>query len=54
MPLDYLVEGINSKLDKKKVKQLQDMKKLEARYKEHVFAMLDASLVKNRIQADLK
>jgi len=53
--LDYLVgEGINSKFDKKTVKRLQDIEKLEAGDKEHVFAMLDAFLAKNKMQAILK
>ena len=53
--LDYLVgEGINSKFDKKTVKRLQDIEKLEAGDKEHVFAMLDAFLAKNKMQTILK
>lgn len=53
--LDYLVgEGVNSKFDKKTVKRLQDIEKLDAGDKEHVFAMLDAFLAKNKMQAILK
>ena len=53
--LDYLVgEGINSKFDKKTVKRLQDIEKLEANDKEHVFAMLDAFLANNKLQAILE
>ena len=53
--LDYLVgEGINSKFDKKTVMRLQDIEKLENNDKEHVFAMLDAFLAKNKMQAILK
>jgi len=53
--LDYLVgEGINSKFDKKTVKRLQDIETLESGDKEHVFAMLDAFLAKNKMQAILK
>ena len=53
--LDYLVgEGINSKFDKKTVKRLQDIEKLDAGDKEHVFAMLDAFLAKSKMQAILK
>lgn len=53
--LDYLVgEGINSKFDKQTVKRLQDIEKLEAVEKAHVFAMLDAFLAKNKMQAILK
>lgn len=53
--LDYLVgEGVNSKFDKKTVKRLQDIEKLDLADKEHVFAMLDAFLAKNKLQAILK
>lgn len=53
--LDYLVgEGVNSKFDKKTVKRLQDIEKLASNEKEHVFAMLDAFLAKNKMQAILK
>ncbi|MCB9309310.1 MAG: helix-turn-helix transcriptional regulator [Lewinellaceae bacterium] len=52
--LDYLVgQGINSKFDKKTVKRLQDINKVEAKDKEHVFAMLHAFLAKNKLQAIL-
>lgn len=53
--LDYLVgEGINSKFDKMTVKRIQDIDKLEDSDREHVFAMLDAFLAKNKLQAILK
>ena len=53
--MDYLVgEGINSKFDKKTVKRLQDIEKLDVGEKEHVFAMLDTFLAKNKMQAILK
>jgi transcriptional regulator with XRE-family HTH domain len=53
--LDYLVgEGINSKFDKKTVMRLHDIDKLEGNDKEHVFAMLDAFLAKNKMQAIFK
>lgn len=53
--LDYLIgEGVNSKFDKKTVKRLQDIEKLDLADKEHVFAMLDAFLAKNKLQAILK
>lgn len=52
--LDYLVgEGINSKFDKKTVKRLQDIEKLEAKNKEHVFAMLDAFIRQTKLQGML-
>lgn len=53
--LDCLVgEGVSSKFDKKTVKRLQDIEKLEVGGKEHVFAMLNAFLAKNKMQAILK
>ena len=53
--LDYLEgEGINSSFDKKTVKRIQDIEKLEDQEREHVFAMLDAFLAKNKLQAILK
>jgi len=53
--LDCLVgEGINSKFDKKTLNRLQNIEKLEANEKEHVFAMLDAFLAKNKMLAILK
>ena len=53
--LDYLVgEGVNSKFDKKTVTRLLDIEKLDPIDKEHVFAMLDAFLAKNKLQAILK
>lgn len=49
--LDYLVgEGINASFDKKTVKRLQDIERLTPKDKEHVFAMLDAFLIKCDIQ----
>lgn len=47
-------EGVNSKFDKKTVKRLQDIEKLDLADKEHVFAILDAFLAKNKLQAILK
>ncbi|WP_430612263.1 helix-turn-helix domain-containing protein [Flavobacterium sp. JP2137] len=53
--LDCLVgEGVNSKFDKKTVTRLLDIEKLDPTDKEHVFAMLDAFLAKNKLQAILK
>ena len=53
--LDYLVgEGVNSKFDKKTVKRLQNIEKLDPADKVHVFAMLDAFLAKNKLQAILR
>ncbi len=49
--LDYLVgEGQNAAFDKKTVKRLQDIERLTAKDKEHVFAMLDAFIIKCDIQ----
>ncbi|MBW3520487.1 hypothetical protein [Flavobacterium sp. NKUCC04_CG] len=46
--------GVNSKFDKKTVTRLLDIEKLDPTDKEHVFAMLDAFIAKNKLQAILK
>ncbi|HEX8040268.1 MAG TPA: helix-turn-helix transcriptional regulator [Chryseosolibacter sp.] len=52
--LDYLVgEGTNSAFDKATVKRLQDIQKLSTEEKSHVYAMLDAFLLKSSIQKNL-
>lgn len=52
--LDYLVgEGSNATFDKATVKRLQDVQKLSAEEKSHVYAMLDAFLLKSNIQKNL-
>jgi len=49
--LDYLVgEGVNAAFDKATVKRLQDIQKLSEEDKAHVYAMLDAFLLKCDIQ----
>jgi len=49
--LDYLVgEGQNASFDKKTFKRLQDIERLTPEDKGHVFAMLDAFLIKCDIQ----
>ncbi len=49
--LDYLVgEGQNASFDKQTVKRLQDIQTLTTEDKAHVFAMLDAFLLKCSIQ----
>ncbi len=49
--LDYLVgEGQNASFDKQTVKRLQDIQALKSEDKAHVFAMLDAFLLKCSIQ----
>lgn len=49
--LDYLVgEGQNASFDKKTLKRLQDIERLTPEDKGHVFAMLDAFLIKCDIQ----
>jgi transcriptional regulator with XRE-family HTH domain len=49
--LDYLVgEGVNAAFDKATVKRLQDIQKLSTEDKAHVYAMLDAFLLKCDIQ----
>lgn len=53
--MDYLVgEGVNSRFDKKTMNRLLDIEQLDAGDKEHVFAMLDAFLAKNKMQVILK
>jgi transcriptional regulator with XRE-family HTH domain len=52
--LDYLVgEGHNSTFDKATLKRLQDVQKLSSEEKSHVYAMLDAFLLKSNIQSNL-
>lgn len=52
--LDYLVgEGSNAAFDKATVKRLQDIQRLSAQEKEHIYAMLDAFLLKASIQKNL-
>lgn len=52
--LDYLVGGIAlSQLDKLTVKRMQDIERLSAEDKSHVFALLDAFLLKTKIQHSL-
>jgi hypothetical protein len=46
-------EGTNSAFDKATVKRLQDIQKLSAEEKSHVYAMLDAFLLKSNIQKNL-
>lgn len=49
--LDYLVgEGVHASYDKKTVKRLQDIEKLNASDKEHLFALMDAFLFKCDVQ----
>ena len=52
--LDYLAgEGQNASFDKATLKRLQDVQKLSTEDKSHVFAMLDAFLLKVSIQKNL-
>lgn len=52
--LDYLVgEGHNSSFDKATLKRLQDVQKLSSEEKSHVYAMLDAFILKANIQNKL-
>lgn len=52
--LDYLVgEGQNASFDKATLKRLQDVQKLSTEDKSHVFAMLDAFLLKCNIQKNM-
>jgi transcriptional regulator with XRE-family HTH domain len=52
--LDYLVgEGSNATFDKATMNRMQDIQKLSSHEKEHVYAMLDAFLLKASIQKNL-
>lgn len=53
--LDYLAgEAGSAAFDRKTVQRIQDIERLEATDREHVFAMLDAFLAKSKLQAILK
>lgn len=53
--LDYLAgEATSAAFDRKTVERLQDIEKLDAGEREHVFALLDAFLAKSKLQAILK
>lgn len=53
--LDYLAgETTSAAFDRKTVERLQDIEKLDAGEREHVFALLDAFLAKSKLQAILK
>jgi len=53
--LDYLAgEATSAAFDRKTVERLQDIEKLEAGEREHVFTLLDAFLAKSKLQAILK
>lgn len=52
--MDYLVgERTNAAFDKATVKRMLDIQKLSSQEKEHVYAMLDAFLLKASIQKNL-
>lgn len=52
--LDYLVgEGANALFDKATLKRLQDVQHLSSEDKGHIYAMLDAFLLKCNIQQNL-
>ena len=53
--LDYLAgEASSSAFDRRTVERIQDIEQLEEGEKQHVFALLDAFLAKNKMQAILK
>lgn len=53
--LDYLAgEASSAAFDRKIVERIQDIERLEATDREHVFAMLDAFLAKSKLQTILK
>jgi len=53
--LDYLAgEAGSAAFDRKTVQRIQDIEQLDEGEKQHVFALLDAFLAKNKMQAILK
>jgi transcriptional regulator with XRE-family HTH domain len=48
--LDFLLGKTTAELDKKTLKRLQDIEKLNASDKEHLFALMDAFLFKCDVQ----
>ena len=53
--LDYLAgEASRAAFDRRTVERIQDIEQLEEGEKQHVFALLDAFLAKNKMQAILK
>lgn len=53
--LDYLAgEASSSAFDRRTVERIQDIEQLDEGEKQHVFALLDAFLAKNKMQAILK
>ncbi len=47
-------EASSSAFDRRTVERIQDIEQLEEGEKQHVFALLDAFLAKNKMQAILK
>ena len=53
--LDYLAgEASSAAFDRRTVERIQDIEQLDEGEKQHVFALLDAFLAKNKMQAILK
>jgi len=53
--LDYLAgETSDMAFDRRTVERIQDIEQLDEGEKQHVFALLDAFLAKNKMQAILK
>ena len=48
--LDWLVGHTDLELDKKMIQRIQEVTKMDATSKEHVFAMLDAFIRQNKMQ----
>lgn len=48
--LDWLVGHTDLELDKKMIKRIQEVTKMDPKTKEHVFAMLDAFIRQTKIQ----
>lgn len=52
--LDYLVgQGVNSKFDKKTLKRLEDIERLDAQDRGHLLALMDAFLFKCEVQRSM-
>ncbi|MBK8152529.1 MAG: hypothetical protein IPK61_05365 [Saprospiraceae bacterium] len=51
--LDWLTGQTDLELDRKKIQRIEEVFKMKLKYEVHVFAMLDAFLAKNKLQAIL-
>ena len=51
--LDWLTDQTDLELDRKKIQRIEEVFKMKLKYEVLVFAMLDAFLAKNKLQAIL-